>query len=66
VLVASNPQTASFPRPPVLFASAVTTSGAYFQRLIDEVRIYNGALSQTESQADMNTPIPGAEARPPS
>ena len=29
----------------------------YFQGRIDEVRVYNRALSQTEIQADMNTPI---------
>ena len=31
--------------------------GEYFQGRIDEVRIYNRALSQAEIQADMNTPI---------
>jgi hypothetical protein len=31
--------------------------GEYFNGLIDEVRVYNRALSQTEIQADMNTPI---------
>ncbi|MEX0679219.1 MAG: PQQ-dependent sugar dehydrogenase [Pirellulales bacterium] len=30
----------------------------YFDGLIDEVRIYDGALSETEVQTDMNTPIP--------
>jgi hypothetical protein len=30
----------------------------FFAGLIDEVRIYNRALSQAEIQADMNTPIP--------
>src|SRR5690606_27016875 len=36
----------------------------YFAGLIDEVRIYNRALSQNEIQTDMNTPI-GADAIPP-
>lgn len=31
--------------------------GEYFTGLIDEVRVYNQALSQTDIQADMNTPI---------
>jgi uncharacterized protein YjdB len=31
--------------------------GEYFNGLIDEVRIYNRALSAAEIQADMNTPI---------
>ena len=31
--------------------------GEYFQGMIDEVRIYNRALSQPEIQTDMNTPI---------
>jgi hypothetical protein len=30
--------------------------GEYFQGRIDEVRVYNRALSQTEIQTDMNTP----------
>ncbi|HLC42884.1 MAG TPA: LamG-like jellyroll fold domain-containing protein [Methylomirabilota bacterium] len=30
--------------------------GEYFQGLIDEVRVYNRALSQAEIQSDMNTP----------
>jgi len=33
------------------------TGGYYFSGTIDDVRIYNRALSQTEIQADMNTPI---------
>jgi Concanavalin A-like lectin/glucanases superfamily len=31
--------------------------GQYFQGRIDEVRVYNRALSATEIQSDMNTPI---------
>jgi hypothetical protein len=52
-----------------LTGSAVATSGAlriggnsvwgeYFRGLIDEVRIYSRALTITEIQTDMNTPIP--------
>ena len=31
--------------------------GEYFRGLIDEVRVYNRALSQAEVQTDMNTAI---------
>ena len=31
--------------------------GEFFQGRIDEIRIYNRALTQAEIQADMNTPI---------
>src|SRR5262249_33813075 len=33
------------------------SGGFYFNGIIDDVRIYNRALSQAEIQADMNTPI---------
>ena len=33
------------------------TGGFYFNGIIDEVRIYNRALTQSEIQADMNTPM---------
>jgi len=32
--------------------------GQYFTGMIDEVRIYNRALSVTEIQTDMNSPLP--------
>ncbi|HVX63177.1 MAG TPA: LamG-like jellyroll fold domain-containing protein, partial [Pirellulales bacterium] len=38
--------------------------GQYFQGLIDNIRIYNVALTAAEIQADMNTPI-AASALPP-
>ena len=31
--------------------------GQYFNGRIDEVRVYNRALSATEIQTDMNTPV---------
>jgi hypothetical protein len=31
--------------------------GEYFQGLIDEVRVYNRALSVTEIQTDLNSPV---------
>jgi hypothetical protein len=38
------------------------TGGYYFAGIIDEVRIYNRALSQSEVQTDMITPLDGAPA----
>jgi fibronectin type 3 domain-containing protein len=42
--------------------------GEYFQGLIDEVRVYNRALTQAEVQSDMNTPVvpAAADTTPPS
>ena len=40
--------------------------GEWFNGLIDEVRIYNRALSTAEIQADMNLAITSADAAPPS
>ncbi|MET0127876.1 MAG: LamG-like jellyroll fold domain-containing protein, partial [Solirubrobacterales bacterium] len=34
--------------------------GEYFQGLIDEVRVYDRALTQADVQADMNSPVPGS------
>ena len=33
--------------------------GQYFQGTIDEVRVYNVALTQAQIQSDMNTPLTG-------
>ena len=41
------------------------TGGFYFNGVIDEVRIYDRALSAAEIQTDMNTPIDGAPPPPP-
>jgi hypothetical protein len=32
--------------------------GEFFQGRIDDVRVYNRALTQGEIQSDMNTPLP--------
>ena len=41
-------------------------SGEYFTGVIDEVRIYNRALAQSEVQADMGTPVvPAGPSRDP-
>jgi uncharacterized repeat protein (TIGR02543 family) len=42
------------------------TGGFYFAGRIDEARIYNRALTASEIQTDMNTPIGGASSPPPS
>jgi hypothetical protein len=39
--------------------------GEHFQGLIDDLRIYNRALSATEIQADMNSPVGSLVNRPP-
>src|SRR4030095_2439569 len=42
--------------------------GEFFQGIIDEVRVYNRALSAAEIQADMTTPVSGggpADTTPP-
>src|SRR5262249_22250503 len=39
--------------------------GEYFNGLIDEVRIYNRALSATEIQSDMATPVGSTGSPPP-
>jgi fibronectin type 3 domain-containing protein len=42
------------------------TGGFYFNGMIDEVRIYNRALTGAEIQADMNAPVGGtADTQPP-
>ena len=38
-----------------------TVWGEYFAGLIDEVRIYNRALTAAELTADMNAPVPGGQ-----
>ena len=40
------------------------TGGFYFNGIIDEVRIYNRALSQAEIQTDMDTPIGSPQPTP--
>ena len=42
------------------------SNGQYWSGLIDEVRIYDRALSATEIQADMNSPVVAGTAPPPS
>jgi hypothetical protein len=60
VEVASRPQTG-----PIAVGAGVlriggnnSWTGEFFQGEIDDVRVYNRALSQPEIEADMNIPIP--------
>src|SRR5262249_20409222 len=41
-----------------------TVWGEYFKGLIDEVRIYNVALTQAQIQSDMRTPVPSSAPAP--
>src|SRR4029453_4034786 len=41
------------------------SGGYYFRGVIDEIRVYNRPLSQTEIQTDMITPIRAATGPPP-
>ena len=62
----------------LLIAGSITTStsplriggntiwGEWFNGLIDEVRVYNRALTATDIQTDMNRPITNPDTTPPS
>ncbi len=56
------------PPPDPLQIGGDSLYGQYFQGLIDEVRVYNRALSQTEIQADMNKAVApvAVDTTPPS
>ena len=45
---------------PVNAAIGRRTGGFYFQGRIDELRVYNAALTQSQIQADMSTPVGSA------
>jgi beta-lactam-binding protein with PASTA domain len=58
VLVATKAQTGSIAAGnQALRIGGNASSGEFFRGLIDEVRIYNRALSATEITTDMNTPV---------
>ena len=67
--VASTPKTGSITTStnPLTIGSD-SFYGQYFQGLIDEVRVYNVALTAAQIQSDMNTPInaPSSDTTPPS
>ena len=50
---------------PLRIGGSSTLSTRYFSGRIDEVRIYNRALTQTEIQTDMNTSISPPDTTPP-
>ena len=54
------------PRPALLRIGGNSVWGEWFAGLIDEVRVYNRALSAAEIQQDMQAPIglPGTEREP--
>ena len=57
VQVASGAQTSAISTSNGVLTIGADFYGEYFQGLIDEVRIYNRALGQTEIQSDMNTSV---------
>jgi hypothetical protein len=42
-----------------------STPGGFFDGLIDDIRIYDRALTATEIQTDMNQPVPPEDTTPP-
>jgi hypothetical protein len=59
VQVSTHAQTGSvIVAPGALRIGGDSVWGEYFKGLIDEVRVYNRALSAAEIQTDKNTPIP--------
>jgi len=59
VLVASTPQTGALsPSTNPLSIGGDPIYGQYFTGLIDEVRVYNTALTQAQVQTDMSTALP--------
>jgi hypothetical protein len=71
VLVTSNtaPSGAPNAEPTALTIGRHSALNQFFQGIVDNVRIYNRALSPTEIQSDMNTPVGGtssSDTTPPS
>jgi chitodextrinase len=69
-LYLNGTQTGSFAQAGTILTSTIplqiggdTIYGQYFQGLIDEVRVYNVALTPAQIQADMITPLSGAFPR---
>ena len=58
IQVASRARTGAIaPRPTRCTIGGDALYGQYFTGLIDEVRIYNTALTPAQIQTDMNTPV---------
>ena len=67
VLVSSQAQTGPIATSTgALSIGGDTTAGQYWSGMIDEVRVYNRALSAAEIQSDMGTPVVGGSAVPAS
>ncbi len=65
LLVASRAQTGAITASSdALTIGGNAYSGQNWSGLIDEVRIYNRALSATEIHTDMNIPVSGISTRP--
>jgi hypothetical protein len=60
---ASKQRTHTSNNDPLMFGAWTTTS-EFFNGVLDEVRIYNRALSASEVSTDMNTPIGGVAPSP--
>src|SRR5262245_30746986 len=60
VQVASAAQTAAISTSNAALTIGANTYGEYFNGLVDEVRIYNRALTAAEIQTDMATPLGGS------
>ena len=68
VAVANSPETTPITTSTnPLFIGGDQTMGQYFNGIIDEIRVYNVALTPAQIQADMNTPIgkPIPDTEPP-
>jgi PKD repeat protein len=66
LLVASRPQSGAIQTSSgVLSIGGDSSSGQFWNGLIDEVRVYNRALSQAEIHSDMNVPLIGTNPKPP-
>jgi hypothetical protein len=65
LLVAIQPQTGAIPvSTGALSIGGDSVSGQFWNGLIDEVRVYNRALSQAEIHSDMNSPVVGTSSKP--
>jgi PKD repeat protein len=65
VQVSSRPQTGAIATSAGALSLGGDAGGQYWAGLIDEVRIYNRALNQTEIGADMNNPVSLNLTKPP-
>jgi uncharacterized repeat protein (TIGR01451 family) len=65
-LVASSPETGSITiSTNPLFIGGDQSQGQYFNGIIDEIRVYNRALTVAEIQSDMSTPLAASSGSAP-